>query len=76
MNASDNIIAKIQNAQLTWKRTGSKDAIYGAKCEGEAFKLRLNDFPDEVLLTLFVHDKEIDLEEMPEGWHFYNPDKS
>lgn len=60
----------LQNAEVIWTEAKQGHAMYEAVYRGELVKLRLNDFPDEVLLTLFIRDKETDLEEFPKGWHF------
>lgn len=69
MNADENLLRNLQNANILWTEVHGSDAIYEAIVNGEPVKLRLNDFPDEVAYTLFVRNKEFDLEERPKGWH-------
>jgi len=70
MNSTEDCLKAIQNAELTWTRAKHGHAMYESVYKGEPVKMRLNDFPDEVLLTLFVRGEEIDLEEFPRTWHF------
>jgi len=60
----------IKCAKLTWVPAKHDHATYEVVYEGEHIKMRLNDFPDEVLVTLFVRNEKIDLEEFPKTWHF------
>jgi hypothetical protein len=69
MKTIEDFLIDLQSAALTWTRAKQGDAIYETVYKGEPVKLRLNDFPDEVLFTLFIRDKEINLEERPKTWH-------
>ena len=44
---------------IDWKRTADPRYPFAAKFEGEKCVIRLNDFPDEHLYTLFVDGEEI-----------------
>ena len=70
MDTFDDFFKELQNAALIWTRAKQGHATYEAVYKGESIKMRLNDFPDEVAFTLFVRDKEVDLEERPKTWHF------
>ncbi len=69
MTTNNEFLEAIQSAELTWMRARCGHGMYEATHDCEPLKLRLNDFPDEVLLTLFFRDHEIDIEECPKGWH-------
>jgi hypothetical protein len=59
----------IQQAKITWIATRDDPTLFEAVFNGEHVQLRMNDFPDEPIYTLFVRDKAIDIEEGPQVWH-------
>lgn len=69
MDTIENILNDLQSANIRWTEAKDGHAMYETVYKGEPLKLRLNDFPDEVLLTLFIRDDKIDLEECPKDWH-------
>lgn len=55
---------------VTWKRVRSNAFPWAAWIDGAWHVLRLNDFPDHPLHTLFIGGAWIgDLDDLPEGWH-------
>lgn len=74
MNSTRYIIDEVQKVELTWIVTKSDPKIFEAIFLGEHVQVRMNDFPDEPLLTLFVRHESIDLEDRPSGWHFQHKD--
>ena len=75
MNTIDNFLKAFKGAELTWMPANYGHAMYEVVYEGESVKMRLNDFPDEVPVTLFIRDEEIDLEEFPKTWHFFHKEQ-
>lgn len=72
MNTVDHFLHALKCAELTWMPAKHGHAIYEVVYEGNHVKMRVNDFPDEVPVTLFVGDEEIDVEEVPLTWHFFS----
>jgi len=69
MKPTDELIADICKTDLTWMVTRGDPKMFEVVFGGEHFQLRLNDFPEEPICTLFVRDRELDLEEAPRLWH-------
>ncbi|MFB7946254.1 hypothetical protein ACFC6L_15190 [Kitasatospora phosalacinea] len=56
--------------QVAWHDTGTGVFRYAARVDGHWWVLRLNDFPEHPLYTLFVDARVIgDLDDTPPGWH-------
>ncbi|MFD7026768.1 hypothetical protein ACFWAR_01885 [Streptomyces sp. NPDC059917] len=56
-------------AQVAWYDTGNHVFPYAARVEGRWLVLRLNDFPEHPLLTLFIDARVIaDVDDAPTGW--------
>jgi len=54
---------------IVWEHSGDGEFPYRATVEGQTLTIRVNDFPDEPLYTLFVGDIEFeDLEDWPPLW--------
>lgn len=54
---------------ITWRRVADVDFPYAADVDGQAWRLRLGDFPLEPLYTLVVGDEDIDaFDDWPELW--------
>jgi hypothetical protein len=61
--------AALQTA-VTWRRVRSSAFPRAARIGGAWHVLRLNGFPDDPLLTLFIDGAWIcDLDDLPDGWH-------
>jgi len=69
MKPINNVLRDIQQTKITWVATKDDPTIFEAFFNGEHVRLRLNDFPDEPLYTLFLRDKAVDIEEGPTAWH-------
>jgi hypothetical protein len=69
MKPINEFLKDIQQMEITWVETKNDPAMFEAVFAGEHVKLRLNDFPDEPICTLFIRDKGIDIEEHPRIWH-------
>lgn len=61
-----NIFDEIRDSQIDWEELSGP--YFQARFRGKIVKLRLNDFPDEVLWTLIVDGEEQNLEETPALW--------
>jgi hypothetical protein len=54
---------------IAWTRTGDGEFAYRARFDGVTLHLRVNDFPEEPLYTLFVDYRAVtDLEDWPALW--------
>lgn len=69
MKTVGDFLKDIEQAKLTWIAIKDAPAMFEAAFAGEYIKLRLNDFPDEPLYTVFIRNEPIDIEERPRGWH-------
>ncbi|AKF03709.1 hypothetical protein [Sandaracinus amylolyticus] len=55
--------------EIVWRTTGDLDFPFAAEHDGHALRLRLNDFPDEPLHTLFVDGQDLgDFDDWPPRW--------
>ena len=54
---------------IQWTGTDDVDYPYEALVDGGRWRLRLNDFPDEPLYTLFIEDREWGhFDDLPPSW--------
>jgi hypothetical protein len=54
---------------IDWRHTGDGEVPYRADVGGWNLLIRVNDFPDQPLYTLFVDEIKIsDLEDWPPAW--------
>lgn len=54
---------------ITWQETPDPFFPYAALIDGKRWVLRLNDFPEEPMFTLFVDSEEIgSFDDAPECW--------
>ena len=68
------LLGALQRAELSWIQTRKDACLFEAIFEGEHIQIRLNDFPDEPILTVIIRDEEIDLEETPRKWRLITSD--
>ncbi len=55
--------------RVTWQRTADANFPLAARVGEQRWVLRVNDFPDEPLYTLFVDGRKVmDVEDWPSGW--------
>ena len=63
---------EIDTAEPAWHRVDSPVFVYAACVNGRTWVLRLNDFPDHPLFTLFVDAMVVgDLDDPPARWHLH-----
>ncbi|MFT4180356.1 MAG: hypothetical protein QM636_00395 [Rhizobium sp.] len=54
---------------IAWTPTGDREFPYGAEVSGNSLLLRLNDFPEFPLYTLFVNGREVSsFDDWPGHW--------
>lgn len=58
----------ILSEKIKWTPTNDEEFTFSSTYEGKIIKLRMNDFPDEPLCTLFINNEERDVDEFPENW--------
>lgn len=61
-------IKALRRLRIDWQETEDKPYEFSANVEGEELRLRLNDFPEEPLCTLFSQGKEVDLDDLGPRW--------
>ena len=55
--------------EVAWSPTGDPGAPWAADVEGARWRVRLNDFPDEIMYTLLVNDAAAgNFHDWPERW--------
>ncbi len=69
MKTINKFLEDIQQAEITWTAVKGVRVMYETVFDGEHVRLRLNDFPDEPALTIFIRDEAITIEEGPRWWH-------
>lgn len=56
-------------ASVSWKQTDDVDFPYELHFEGVHWKIRLNDFPDEPLFSVFENGRHVaDFDDWPAHW--------
>ncbi|MEU9175675.1 hypothetical protein AB0C90_02200 [Streptomyces sp. NPDC048550] len=59
-------------AQVTWHDTDTRVFRWAARTEGRWWVLRLNDFPEHPLCTLFIDGQVIgDVDDVPDTWQLW-----
>jgi hypothetical protein len=53
---------------IKWNPSGDAKFPYTTMLDGKTARIRLNDFPADILYTLIVGDAEFDLDEWPTAW--------
>lgn len=57
------------NTEIKWLETGDAHYPLEAIVDGEVWKLRLNDFPDQPLYTLIINGEAMfDIDDLPPTW--------
>jgi hypothetical protein len=60
---------KVYNKLITWEESEDVDFPYKADVDGIRWRLRINDFPDEPLFTLFIENQEWGhFDDLPPTW--------
>ena len=63
-----NTLEKLLRTNIEWQKTEGSSYVFTASFDGKEVKLRLNDFPEEPLCTLFTGDQETQIHEFPKCW--------
>lgn len=61
------IFRRLLSAQINWKE-GPGGGRLQAAFEGQIATLRFNDWPDEIMCTIFIDGEEQDWEDLPPNW--------
>ncbi len=62
-------MAQYLQKQVTWKSTGQAEFPYAARVEGARWKIRLNDYPAEIMYSLLVDDNVVaEFDDWPSRW--------
>ena len=71
----DEVTSMLFNEQVEWKKNVDKNTdIFSYKDEinDHIWKLRVNNFPEEPMYTLFIDNKAVlTFDNMPENWNIY-----
>jgi len=62
-------VARVLARTIEWQSTGDSGIPWTAESQGHRYRVRLNDFPDEWMYSLFVDGKELgDFHDWPDTW--------
>lgn len=61
---------KILISSLLWRKHPTNEKYFYCNFNNEMYILRINNFPEEPLVTLINGFEIFDLDEMPSGWSF------
>jgi len=62
-------VKNLVKQKIGWRRDPENlQMFYSPELDRKNYKLRMNDFPEEPLWTLFCDGVEIDIEETPSRW--------
>ena len=61
-------IKELVKLKIKWTKKNQSKVLYVNNIEGVEVGLRLNDFPDEPLITVSTDEEVLDMEDMPENW--------
>ena len=68
LKATPELVERL-NRKLTWRRTDDVDHPWATEVDGEQWRARLNDFPDDFMYTLVIDDVAIgSFNDWPESW--------
>lgn len=74
MQSATVFLHAMQNTELAWIESRKDSRLFDAVFEGEHVQVRLNDFPEEPILTVFFRGQEMDIEESPKKWRLVHND--
>jgi hypothetical protein len=58
-----------RSQSLFWVRTKSAEFPFELRSDGQLWRIRINDFPDEPMYTLFIEHEEIEsFDDWPISW--------
>ena len=70
----DEVAFILFNEQVEWKENTAEDINtfpFKGEVNNHVWKIRINDFPEEPMYTLFIDDKAIlTFNDMPESWKY------
>lgn len=67
--AEKDVLKYFLEKQIVWKPNAKPLFPHKASADGKELLLRINDFPEESLYTLFVDGQPVgDLDDFPESW--------
>lgn len=61
---------QVLNEEADWHGIAGRPYHFAATIAGASCELRLNDFPDENIATLWIRGERHELEEFPPSWRF------
>lgn len=61
-------LQKLFEKKIAWKKCGVKNDEFIFSDNGKSFKLKMNDFPDEVMFTVSFENESIDIDDLPKKW--------
>jgi hypothetical protein len=57
------------NVDVTWSKTNDPTVLWSVQVGAETWTVRVNDFPEEHLYTLYVNDEELgSFDDWPRQW--------
>lgn len=62
-------LGQLLSRELSWRATGDVDHPWTTDVAGETWRVRLNDFPDDIMYTLVIDDKVVgNFHDWPKSW--------
>jgi hypothetical protein len=61
-------IDQLLTTHIDWVQTGEEKWILHVELDGGRINLRLNDFPEENLCTVFLDNQKYELDNLPTCW--------
>ena len=65
--APSDFLRELLEAKITWLPSDDP-CVFDALFNGEPIRLRMNDFPDYPLWTVFFLNQEVDIDDRPKSW--------
>ncbi len=59
---------RVFNEPIEWKRSGDPGFPYYADVNGQQWKIKVNDFPEDDLYTLMIGQKSVNFNDWPVAW--------
>ncbi len=63
-----NELKSILKKRINWQKSDESNYIFTTIIDGKLWKLRLNDFPEEILCTVIWEGGQQDLDDLGEHW--------
>ena len=61
-------LRELLSQEIHWQRDPERQGFFFAEIRGAKVELRLNNFPDEVLCTLFVGSESLNVDDWGKKW--------